>query len=207
MGIPEHKLVANPADAQKFVARRVTEESDYINIIADVPGPDQASLNALVAAAHAQGKLTIAHASSFYTPCQMAQEAGIDVLTHVPVDKAVGKADVGRMLTNTRIIVPTLTVMKTFVKAVRRPGLDYSSAKETVTALYRAGVPILAGTGANQAPGLPWNDAHRNSLHHELELLVDAGLSTVHVLWRAHFVTCKAFRTQRSWCYRAWIQG
>jgi imidazolonepropionase-like amidohydrolase len=192
MGIPEHELVSNPEEAQNFVARRVAEGSDYIKVIADVPGPDQASLNALVAAAHANGKLAIAHASR-YTPCQMAQEAGVDVLTHAPVDKAFEKADVDRMLTDKRIIVPTLILMETLLKTVKRPGADYSQARETVRALYHAGVPILAGTDANKAPGLPFNVAHGESIHRELELLVDAGLSTVDALRAATSLPARHF--------------
>jgi imidazolonepropionase-like amidohydrolase len=192
VGIPESELVSNPEDAQQFVARRVSEGSDYIKIIADVPGPDQASLNALVAAAHSLGKLTIAHAAR-YTPCQMAQEAGVDVLTHAPIDKAFEKADIDRMVADKRIIVPTLILMQTLLKVVRRPGADYSFARETVRAMYHAGVPILAGTDANKAPGLPWNVAHGDSLHHELELLVDAGLSTVDALRAATSLPAKHF--------------
>jgi imidazolonepropionase-like amidohydrolase len=191
-GIPESELVSNPEDARNFVARRVAEGSDYIKIIADVPGPDQASLNALAAAAHSHGKLVVAHATA-YIPCQMAQEAGVDVLTHAPVDRAFEKADVDRMIDDKRIIVPTLTVIETLLRNVKRPGADYSHGRETVRALYRAGVPVLAGTDANQAPALPFNVAHGESLHRELELLVDAGLSTVDTLRAATSLPAKHF--------------
>jgi hypothetical protein len=79
----------------------------------------------------------------------MAQEAGADVLTHVPADKAFEKTDIDRMLADKRIIVPTLTVMEAFVKVAMRPGLDYSFARETVAALYHASVPIIARIDAN----------------------------------------------------------
>jgi imidazolonepropionase-like amidohydrolase len=161
-------------------------------LIAHVPGPDQASLNALVVAAHANGKLAIVHASS-YTPCQMAQEAGVDVLTHAPIDRAFEEADVDRMLTDKRIIVPTLILMEMLLKTIKRPGTDYSHARETVRALYHAGVPILAGTDANKVPGLPFNVAHGESIHRELELLVDAELSTVDALRAATSLPARHF--------------
>jgi hypothetical protein len=41
--------------------------------------------------------------------------------------------------------------------------------------MHEAGVPILAGTDANMQPGVPANVMHGESMHHELELLVDAG--------------------------------
>ena len=56
---------------------------DYIKVIADIPGPDQATLNALVAAAHQQKQLVIAHASAC-TPFAMAQEAKVGVVTNAP---------------------------------------------------------------------------------------------------------------------------
>jgi len=144
LGFPTGELISSPADAQKFVDNRVAEGADYIKIIADVPGPDQASLNALVAAAHAKGKLAIAHAAG-YTPCQMAQEAGVDVLTHAPVEKAFEIADLERMLADKRIIVSTLVLLKIAVKVMGRPGMDCSCARRTVGDMYGAGIPVLAG--------------------------------------------------------------
>ena len=43
-------------------------------------------------------------------------------------------------------------------------------------------MPILAGTDANAEAGVPARISHGRSLHHELELLVDAGLTTVDAL-------------------------
>ena len=80
-GRPDAMLVSNPVEAVRFVADRVAEGSDYIKIIADVPGPDQATINALVAAAHEHKKLTIAHAASTVA-YDMAQEAQVDMITH-----------------------------------------------------------------------------------------------------------------------------
>jgi hypothetical protein len=45
---PKNELVANPEDAAKFVERRVEDGADYIKLIADEPGFDQETLNALV---------------------------------------------------------------------------------------------------------------------------------------------------------------
>jgi len=46
--------------------------------------------------------------------------------------------------------------------------------------MYDAGVPILAGTDANSSPICPI--PHGDSLHHELEPLVEASLSTIDAL-------------------------
>ncbi|MDQ6910223.1 MAG: amidohydrolase, partial [Actinomycetota bacterium] len=112
---PESGLVAGPADAAGFVANRVAEGADYIKIIADIPGPDQATLSAIVTAAREQGKLTIVHASSFAT-FRMALEAGADMVTHAPRDRALDEETVGRMLANGRVSVPTLTMMEAVVE-------------------------------------------------------------------------------------------
>lgn len=47
-GFPAHELVASPEDAAKYVQRRVEEKVDYIKVMVDLPGFDQAILNALV---------------------------------------------------------------------------------------------------------------------------------------------------------------
>jgi imidazolonepropionase-like amidohydrolase len=57
-----------------------------------------------------------------------------------------------------------------------------SSGGASVTVMYRAGVPILAGTDANAEAGGPAMISHGSSLHHELELLVEAGLTNVDAL-------------------------
>ena len=108
---PKEALVANSEEAAKYVACCVLQGSDYIKIIADIPGPDQPTLNALVEAAHKHRKLSIAHAVSGLT-FAMAQEAKVDIVTHVPMDKPLDDAAIGRMAAEKRIAVPTLTMMK-----------------------------------------------------------------------------------------------
>jgi imidazolonepropionase-like amidohydrolase len=187
-------LVASADHAEKFVAERVTEGSDYIKIVIGSPGGDhdQATLGALVAAAHAHGLLTVAHASS-YAAVEMAQRAGIDVLTHVPMDRAVDDTDAARASVAGRIVIPTLTMMEGIIAQSAPPGADYGAARASVAAMYRAGVPILAGTDANSAPGVPAAISHGDSLHHELELLVDAGLTTPDALRAATSLPARFF--------------
>jgi imidazolonepropionase-like amidohydrolase len=190
-GFPQEGVVAGPEQAAPFVATRVAEGSDYLKVVADVPGPDQATLDALVAEAHARGLLVVAHAASL-VPARMALAARVDVVTHVPLDTALDERAVARMVADGTVAVPTLTMMEGI--AERRPGSDYAAARSSVTAMYRAGVPILAGTDANTAPGGPAQVPHGESLHHELELLVDAGLSTVDALRAATVLPARHFR-------------
>ena len=193
-GRPVEMLVSNSTEATQFVADRVAEGSDYIKIVADVPGPDQSTLNALVAAAHDHSKIAIAHAVK-HEAAIMAQEAKVDMLTHVPLDKPLGDAEISAMISTSCIVVPTLIMMKGTAKnlAGKRPGLDYANAHATVGALYRAGIPILAGTDSNRAAGVPAAVPHGESLQDELKLLVDAGLSTVDALRAATSLPAKHF--------------
>ncbi|MEU5541207.1 amidohydrolase family protein [Streptomyces sioyaensis] len=191
-GIPKDSIVTGPADAERFIAARVAEGSDYIKIVAEDPGAgglDQATLNALAAAAHTRGKLVIAHAiaSGAYT---MAQEAGADVITHVPLDRALDDEAVNRMAADDRIAVPTLSMMEAMSQGMDGARLDYGQARAGVAALHRAGVPILAGTDADSTLALV---PHGTSLHHELELLVDAGLTTVDALRAATSLPARHF--------------
>ena len=45
---PQAALVSSPEDAVRFIEARVVENVDYIKVIADLPGFDQDTLNALV---------------------------------------------------------------------------------------------------------------------------------------------------------------
>ncbi|KAM6513981.1 hypothetical protein FALCPG4_015166 [Fusarium falciforme] len=214
--VPPEALVSGPGDASSFVRDRLAEGADYIKVVADLPGPDQPTLNALVSAAHEQGKLVITHAAT-YIPFTMALAAKPDVITHVPRDKALDDESVARMVTDKPISVPTLAMMGTICKplgwsAIMRllfqPSLlwtvikgrrwlvgaeSYEHCKESVTRLYRAGVPVLVGTDSNEEEDSPFQIRHGEALHRELELLVEAGMSTVDVLRAATSLPAKHF--------------
>ena len=179
--IPTDELVANPEDAKSYIAKRIAEGVDYIKVVCDVPGPDQATLNVLVTEAHKHKKLVIAHASAF-VPFAMAQDAGADVITHAPRDKALDHEAASRMAAENRIAVPTLVMMEgvskppswsailrllfspsvlfTIIRVHRQNpqyrNQKYENARDSVTLMYRAGVPILAGTDANSTAGSPF---------------------------------------------------
>jgi len=190
--IGERGLVKDPGQAEQFVSDRAAEGSDYIKIIVGSPGADhdQATVDALVGAAHKHGKQAVAHASSCAAVAK-AQQAGVDVLTHVPLDQALDQAAAAQMAAAGRILIPTLTMMETLVALLGRPGDDYTAARDSVGAAYRAGVPILAGTDANADS--PAAVSYGDSLHHELELLVGAGLSPADALRAATDLPARYF--------------
>jgi imidazolonepropionase-like amidohydrolase len=193
-GIGQRGLIGGPDEAVRFVADRISEGSDYIKIVVGSPfaDHDQATIDALVAAAHEQGKLVVAHASSVEA-VRKAQLAGADILTHAPLDQVLDAAAAAEMVAAGRVVVPTLTMMASIVANLAPPGADYANAQASVTALYRAGVPVLAGTDANDSPGTPSWVPHGESLHRELELLVEAGLSTLDALLAATALPARYF--------------
>jgi imidazolonepropionase-like amidohydrolase len=186
-GRPADSIVTTPEDGRRFVAARVAEGVDYIKVIVDPPGrggPDQATVAAIVQAAHEAGRMVVAHASNTGAVAT-AQAAGADVLTHAPLDAALDEAAVAQVVQSQRTSVPTLVMMAGVAANAPVPGLDYRHARESVAALHRAGVPIVLGTDANQSPGVPANVPYGESVHRELELLAGAGLTPAEALHAA----------------------
>jgi imidazolonepropionase-like amidohydrolase len=186
-------LVADPDEARAYVSKRVAEGVDYIKVIVDPPGFDQPTVRALVEAAHAQGLRAIAHAAT-RDAVLLAQAAGVDVLTHAPIDRPLDESEAERTRTSGQVVVPTLTMMEAIVERIGAVApVSYDVARSTVAQWHRAGVPILAGTDANQAPSAPASPPYGTSLHHELGLLVDAGLSPVDALRSATILAARHF--------------
>lgn len=186
-------LVPTAADAEAAVALRVAQGADYFKIVIDLPGFDRETVDALVAAAHAHGLRTIAHASRS-DAVDLAELAGVDVVTHVPLDRPIGAEQAERLAAAGTVAVPTLTMMKGIVDALRGvPGPDYRAARESVRALHDAGVVVLAGTDANETPAAPASPVFGSSLHDELELLVEAGLSPLEALRSATSLPAEHF--------------
>jgi imidazolonepropionase-like amidohydrolase len=175
-------LVANPDEAKDYVSRRAAEGVDYIKIIVDLPGFDEATVRALIEAAHAHGLRTIAHAAT--RECVLfAHAAGVDVLIHAPFDRPLDNSAVQRGRGCGEIVVPTLTMMEAIVARMGDAApVSYDVARAAVRGWHRAGVPILAGTDANQSATASASPPYGSGLHRELELLVDAGLSAVDAL-------------------------
>ena len=151
----------------------------------------------LVTAAHAHGKRTVVHAAA-PGPFAMAVHSGTDIITHIPLGQPPPADLIARIAARRQISVPTLTMMEGIATSVGKPEA-YVGASRGVGELHRAGVPILAGTDANTQPGVPFQVQHGTSLHHELELLVDAGLTPLDTLRAA---TSTAAR-----CFHLWDRG
>ncbi len=185
-------LVGNATAAAQFVARQVANNASYIKIITESPGMDQATFKALVDAAHHNGRKVMSHSPRHETVSQ-SLSAQADFLHHSPADKAVNDSQVQQYIKQKVIAVPTLIQMLTIV-GTGFANYTYPPARDSVTPLYRAGVPILAGsdaTGLHRPPNflVPMGI----SLHQELEKLVEAGVSTVDALRAATSLATQYF--------------
>ncbi|MDX6742921.1 amidohydrolase family protein [Actinocorallia sp. A-T 12471] len=187
-------IVTDPALARDWVAVRVAEGSEYIKLVFEAPGGGGVPADAareLVRAAHDAGRQTIAHVASA-AAVTMAIDAGVDFITHVPLGAPIEPADVTRMLDGGRVAIPTLIMMRGVAEGMGRPE-GFAGSVRTVAALHEAGVPILVGTDANDEPGAPFAVKHGESIHEELELLVQAGLTPLEVLHSATSLTARYF--------------
>jgi len=215
--------LTEPDQAQAFVDARIAEGSDYIKVILDdfrefnrqIPTLDDPTLRAIVKAAHLRGKMVIAHVLTA-NYAKEAIEADVDGLAHMfegaPMDE-----DFGALAARHHIfVVPTLSVI--YLDCGASPGIATSqdphlspyirqrwmaalnvpqnpklnsvcdSTHAGMKQLVAAHVPILAGTDA-PVRGVTYGA----SLHEELSLLVEAGLSPLQALVAATSATAKVF--------------
>ena len=165
-----------------------------------IPTLDAATVAALVKAAHARKLLAVVHIGT-QADARTALDAGADGLAHLFIDSAPAPDFASFVAAHHAFVIPTLGVLtamcedanstalsgdariapylddadlaqlgRTFPR--RMPAAHCGWALATVKQLDAASVPILAGTDALN-PGV----VHGASLHRELELLVEAGLT------------------------------
>jgi imidazolonepropionase-like amidohydrolase len=224
-GSPNPTLT-RPEEAAAFVAARVAEGSDYIKIIVEdgsatgqpLPTLDGPTVAALAREAHANGKLAVAHITTYRDALAVLDE-GVDGLAHVFVDREPDPDFGQRVARHHAFVIPTLTVQETLagsasgvslaedadiapylspdaarnLRALFTAVYDPTSLKldyslDAVQQLVAARVPVLAGTDAPN-PGT-WYGA---SMHRELELLVRGGMTPAQALAAATSVPAAVF--------------
>ena len=184
----------------------------------NLPTLDKETMRAVIAAAHARHKLALVHIGSLMG-ARDAIDAGADGLAHLFVDRAPDSAFAGFVAGHHAFVIPTLSVLQSiagahggaalvkdprlapyisrtdatmlgqgFSRPPGTPAATYDAATMTVRALKQAGVPLLAGTDAGN-PGT----THGVSLHGELELLVQAGLTPTEALAAATSTPARIF--------------
>ncbi len=203
--------VAEGADFIKLII----EDMGSYGAARRIPTLSPEQVRQVVAAAHARERRAVAHVSAL-ADARVAIDAGADGLVHVFSDAVADEAFVASMGERKAFIVPTLAVIASTAGSdegktlASDPSLQplltaeqagtlssgfggthparLQRAIESVRRLHAAGVDILAGSDAPN-PGT----AHGASLHHELELLVRAGLSPAQALAAATSLPAKRF--------------
>jgi imidazolonepropionase-like amidohydrolase len=182
-----------------------------------VPMLDNPTMRALVVAAHRRGKLAVVHVLS-EQQARDAIAAGADGLAHLFLGDSVSTEFANLAASHHVFVVPTLSTLylncgrsrgpailsdprlrpsisEEWIASMNMPKPDPSAnhlcggADEAVRQLTKAGVPLLTGTDT-PAPGATYGA----SVHGELELLVDDGLTPMQALVAATSAPATAFR-------------
>lgn len=217
--------LSTPAEAEAWVAARVSEGSDYIKIVNEagltsgkpLPTLDAPTTKALIEAAHKNDKLAVVHIQT-RALAENALSSGANGLVHIFFDQPGDDAFAKLAKQKNVFVTPTLTVFEGFagrpgtaslLEASAFKGLLSAAAvssiktkfgqdrtatidanvKATLTSLAKAGVPILAGTDSGNPA--TW---YGISMHRELELLVNAGLTPLQALAAATSAPAKAYK-------------
>jgi imidazolonepropionase-like amidohydrolase len=180
---------------------------------------NQATLNAGVAEAHRHGMLTVAHALTL-DATRMAIEAGIDGLAHLFLDQPHTPKIIDLIAESGAFVIPCvvldasamgitgarfaedprvskrlspawLATLQSSFNLFPQGNLDDVLA--TVKALLGAGVDILAGTDVSVPIPFLGGLAHGASVHHELQMLVQAGLTPIQALRSATALPARRF--------------
>ncbi len=210
-------------DADQFVLDRIKEGSDYIKIVyhhkPDYHGLTAFSkevLTAVIKAAHKYKKLAVVHISDHQSAVE-AVAAGADGLVHTFGDQIISDALLNAMKEKQVFIIPTLSVIASMAqkpigldlaedenlsqrlsgasKNGLKPFANFAARPEALThaientrRMHSFGISILAGTDAPN-PGT----AHGISMHGELELLNQAGLTPTQTIQSASLLPAQKF--------------
>ena len=166
------------------------------------------TLLAAVNEAHRLGKMAIAHVTTFEGG-QKAISAGVDGLAHLFFDRQPTPELIAAIASSGSFVTPTLVTLSTafgnsaaalaadkrvssrlskkWLDSLSRSMNVYPQGKlkdayASVMALHKAGVDILAGSDVSEPIPILGGLAHGASLHHELQLLVAAGLTPIEAL-------------------------
>ena len=217
-------VITGPEQALEFVKARKAEGSDYLKIVYQsakaprrlMPSIDQATLIALVNAAHAEQMLAVVHIQDQQSALDAAR-AGADGLVHGFFESRIQDALLTELKNHDIFVIPTMAVHEAMSRhtanekwllndsrialdAVSRSNLAksfsqfnipaslYDNMIANTAAMQQHGIRLLAGTDAPN-PGT----AHGISLSVELLLLQEAGLSVEAALRAATSLPATAF--------------
>lgn len=194
MGYPDNAEIKSKQEAIQFVNEQISSGAAYIKILLEEQGVSGGAefpfelIAAIVEEAHRQHKHVVAHAVSPVS-FQVAIQSGVDVLTHIPFAVPLTQPIIDAMAAKGCVSVPTMGMMKGIVESVKKQNpqvpFNYEFVRQSVAAIHKSGINILAGTDSNNDPTAPCAIPHGFGLQAELSYMVDAGLTPVEALQSA----------------------
>jgi len=177
-------------------------------------------LRAGIEEAHRNGKLVLAHTLTAAS-AKKAVELGVNGLAHLFIDRPDWTPELIQMIQTRHVfVIPTLVLggsisgnitqniaadprvvsrlSDDWVKTLRAsfdtaPDIKFQDSLDNVADLFHSHVPILAGTDVSNPDPSLGGLAHGASVHHELQLLVQAGLSNKDALAAATSIPAAIF--------------
>ncbi len=195
--------VSSVADVKTQVDRQIQKGADYIKVIlAEPPLAKKAMspeiLREIVRYSHECGKMVHVHTTSVHT-YELSIDAGVDTLHHLPQGELLPKPLIEKMKSKDLTAVPTLFMDKGMSEAAKRMmperGADYSFVKKNFETLREVGVRIIAGTDSNYTNKMNFVP-HGKSMHTELDLMVDGGMTPIEALVSATSLPAKTFNLE-----------
>ncbi len=210
-------FVKSKIDQGSDFIKIIVEDLSAYSSAQHLPTLSAGQVSDVIAATHRQRRPAVAHVSRQSTATE-AVEADVDGLAHVFADEPVSDAFVALAQKHGVFVIPTLSVVSrasapgdaTSLLADSRISSNLSGGQraslkakfssldgaasnsgmaiDNVRRLRADGIPVLAGTDAGN-PGT----AHGASLHGELELLVQSGLSPEQALRAATSLPARIF--------------
>lgn len=185
-----------------------------------LPVLSQDILSAAVGEAHRHGKIAIAHVLTAESSRQ-AIEVGVDGLAHLFIDRPEDTPDLVRMIAEAGAFVTPCLVLNSSIignsaaelardqRVSSRLSPEWNDTLNAsfntypqgsmednfrnVMDLHHAGVDILVGTDVSVPVPSLGGLAHGASVHHEMQLLVEAGFTPVEALQSATSKTARRF--------------
>lgn len=185
-----------------------------------LPVLSQDILSAAVEEAHRHRKLAIAHVLTVEST-RLAMEIGVDGLAHIFIDRPETTSDLVRMIAEAGAFVTPCLVLNASIignpasELAKDPRVSSRLSPEwidtlnasfhtypqgsmednyrNVLDLHHAGVDILVGTDVSVPVPSLGGLAHGASVHHEMQLLVEAGFTPIEALQSATSKTARRF--------------
>lgn len=208
------ELVASGSDYIKVMI-----EEGSVLASPGLPMMTNETLLAAVAAAHEHGKTVVAHALTL-AATEQAIAAGVDGLAHLFLDRPHTPQIIDAIAASGAFVTPCVTLNASIMghtgqqladdpRVVGKlspqwratlcssfdtyPEGNLDDVLATVAALHAAGVDLLAGTDVSMPVPSLGGLAHGVSVHHELQLLVAAGLTPTEALRAATATPARRF--------------